>query len=255
MNMRAVLRRRFVVLTFAVCSVAHAGPVTFYYSGEITRVHDPNGLLDGQVMVGEAFAGEFTLEADTPDSFPEPRRGEYLNSILATSGVAGGIAFSELAGGSSTIVIDNGHGGTSDSYGYIVEVDLLGLRLDQELFILDKTGTALSSASIPTIPPDLELFSLIVFAIGDTTETYNLSIEGTLSAIVPEPTTLIVLLFSACIAIGRRVTGTRRCRTGKQAPLPRRRPSQYPPRSLKLPRYWLGFSATRGARAGTWPVP
>jgi len=49
-----------------------ATPVIFNFSGTITEVTDNDNLLDGSIMVGDAFSGMFSYDSSLPDNNPDP---------------------------------------------------------------------------------------------------------------------------------------------------------------------------------------
>lgn len=214
MFIRSIQLLSVISLVFSLPPLVQAGPVTFHFGGEITRVLDLDNLLGGQIAVGSPFSGQYTFESDTPDSNPEPSRGEYLGAMLSVSGEVAGIPFSASNGGTSQISIRNGFGSSiSDSYSYIVEVSFLGLRFDQSLVLSDNSGTVLDSDNLFTLAPDLSSFSFHLFSISDTTETIRLNLDGQLLSFVPEPGTLVLLLLGACGVIHRPTRLRPRART------------------------------------------
>ena len=62
-------------------------PITFMFSGELTRVFDENGVLNGEVQVGAALDGTYTFESTTPDARAnDPENGLYEGTISDMTG-------------------------------------------------------------------------------------------------------------------------------------------------------------------------
>jgi len=57
--------------------------ITFAFEGDITSVTDRDGILGGQVQVGDTFSGSYTFESTTPDSNPHVRFGYYADAITS----------------------------------------------------------------------------------------------------------------------------------------------------------------------------
>ena len=69
-------------------SAARAVPITYAFSGTITKVTDETA--SGAVKVGDSFSGHFTFESTTPDLFPaDPDTGWYVQpNPLGPSGLS-----------------------------------------------------------------------------------------------------------------------------------------------------------------------
>jgi uncharacterized protein RhaS with RHS repeats len=59
-----------------------AALITFGFTGTVTQVTDPSGVLAGYVEPGTGFAGEFTFESDAVDRDAASHRGSYRESTF-----------------------------------------------------------------------------------------------------------------------------------------------------------------------------
>ncbi len=175
--------------------LARAGPVTFEFAGEVTRVVDSDDLLQGVVTVGSPFSGSYTFESKTPDSDPNPRRGIYDDSILGLSGHVARLPFDLRPGAATRIELRDEYSGPNlDSYRVLADVEFAGRPLDFFIRLGDTTGMALSTDLLLVAPPDLGLFSSREFHIFDGSEQLHIVVDGMVQSLVPEPTTAVVLL-------------------------------------------------------------
>lgn len=203
-----IRRKTFAVvigsLTASAALHSAAGyPVTFEFTGEITRVNDDDDLLGGAVAVGDPFSGSFTFESTSPDSDPaEPRRGLYLDAITAVSGQVAGLPFLGPVGSTNFVEIQ----ATSrlSLYRPRAQVELIGESLDFGLVLIDSDGTVFSDDSLFVSAPDLALFEVRQFIITDTSEVIPLSLVGELTTLIPEPGTLLLLGFGALLVTRQR---------------------------------------------------
>jgi hypothetical protein len=197
------MRRKAVVtaaafalaLGFAPLARIRAGPVTFHFAGEVTRVVDPDGLLLGAILVGDPFFGSYTFESTTPDSDPHPQRGIYDGAISMVSGQVGGLAFSGPVGPLNGIRIENDFSGPqSEIYQVLSDVNFTNRSMD---FLISFSGfpvDVLSSDALSTTPPDPLLFDTAQLIITDKSETIPIHLDGEMRSLVPEPTTLVLTL-------------------------------------------------------------
>jgi len=183
-----------IVGLLSLPAAARAGPVTFQIIGEVTRVSDPQNLLDGGVEVGSALWGIYTFESTTADSDPDPARGIYANAILSLSGTVGSVGFSgPIVGRDNDITIHNAS--HDDLYSVYSGISLGGVVLNLHVFLGDTEGTALASDRLSTLPPNSELYQDFKgFTIADSLEQSPIVIEGLVTSIVPEPTAIALLL-------------------------------------------------------------
>lgn len=201
------MKRSISVLLFALACApipmparVHAGPVTFQFTGMVTRVSDPLNLLDGGVEVGSRLVGSYTFESTTLDSEPDLTLGLYNDAVVAISGMLGGVPIDgPIVDRDNRIRIDNGmHQFTIDAYTLSAGITLAGQLLDFGFYISDLQGIALSTDALPLSAPPIELFEgTRVFGIADTLEVIPIVIEGEITGIVPEPATLVLVLIGA----------------------------------------------------------
>ena len=71
-----------------------ATAISFNFSGTITGVADNDNLLDGSIIVGDAFSGTFSYESSIPDNNPDPTvYGGVLSTNITSVVTAGNYVF------------------------------------------------------------------------------------------------------------------------------------------------------------------
>ncbi len=195
---------------FGVCLLlfaepAVATPIAFSIIGVVTFVSDSGGVLDDSVAVGAPFSGFVSFEPPgvpglQTDTFREERFPAPPASIWVSIGslfVAAGQPFAEPL---LEITIANGGAGVRcpapcDELRFAIpgpeRVPLPTSPVRTSIFTFrDPTGQALSDLSLPTAPPDLNLFAGTlsvaesgVFAVGGRVDS---------AVLVPEPSSLLL---------------------------------------------------------------
>jgi len=232
--MKRTLAITIVALTAGLWpTLAFGELITFFYSGELTLEADRDGVLNGQLDIGETttFAGTYTFESTTPDSRPDlPEFGLYGGAITDITGhvlgSSGPVLFSgppdQVPDGpiSYIVVGDNDFSGDSDHYTvFNIFVRLLDVALGFDLSLKDFSGTALDDDLLPLEPPSLELFDLADFLLM-TQDDDQLRLRGDVHELrlVPEPATAWLLALAVTAAarrfrVGPRIVGVSRRRT------------------------------------------
>ncbi|MGB2985012.1 MAG: hypothetical protein WBE26_03940, partial [Phycisphaerae bacterium] len=189
------------VVLMALVGTARASPVTFEFAGEITSVEDLTGVLGGAVSVGSLFSGSYTFESTTGPT--SPGGGFYADAITAVSGQVGDLDFlGPLEFNNFLLIADDVPESGSDQYLVRAAVELLGEITGFSMTFVDSTGTIFSSSALPLFPPPLELFDSSEFKLSASSETFILI--GEVTALVPEPATLVLLSIGvSIIAKGR----------------------------------------------------
>jgi len=200
-----------IVGLLSLCTAARAGPVTFQFAGEITRVRDPDNLLGGAVTIGSPFSGSYTFESATPDVDPDPRRGLYEGALLDVLGQVGALGYHGPRGERNAIEVRDGFAGQGlgDEF-YQIRSDLVvgGLELDFGLGFGGVGGDVLGGDALPIIPPDITRFESREFYIFDSSENVPIGLGGEIKSLtlVPDSGTLLLLL------VGMGLLGTRQPR-------------------------------------------
>ncbi|MCH7871206.1 MAG: PEP-CTERM sorting domain-containing protein [Planctomycetes bacterium] len=193
----------FLVVSFAALP-ASAGLVTWEFEGVVTSFLDGNNLLGGSVSVGTPFSGSFTFDTTTPDSQPSNAvLGVYENAVVSLDGILAGNVFSSLD--SLNMVIRNDSPltvGVLDSLRLSGQAALAGEALYVTLEISDADGAIFSSDSMPLVPPSLEALERADFML--SAQDLFIGVRGDLTALVPEPGTLGMLVFGAIMIFKRR---------------------------------------------------
>ena len=151
----------FVILGLGVTGL-QADIIEIGLTAEVAVVDDWDGLLEGQIKVGDIITGSYIYDSDTPDLFPlNPRSGVYwhYDPEYGISLSAGGFVFQTDPSNVKFLVgiynrtYDDGY--LLRSYNNLPLSN--GVEVDHIMWDLrDYTGTALSSDALPTTPPVLE---------------------------------------------------------------------------------------------------
>ena len=175
-------------------------PVTWEFAGEITSVRDDDGLLGEAVPVGSPFSGSYTFESTTEPT--SPGGGFYDDALITASGTVGEVGFVGFVGFSNFLLVANVEPGSgSDHYQVLTPVELLGEVAGFWLTLEDSTGTVFSSNALPVSPPRLEYFDPSEFRLSANSEAFV--VTGEITALVPEPGTLLLLLLGALVMRNR----------------------------------------------------
>lgn len=165
-----------LALNFSGARPAHAATITINITAQVATVDDPSNLLAGAINVGDTITGTYRYDSTTLDSNAAPTVGDYRHSSppYGITVNAGGFVFETDPSNVDFLVeIVNDHG-TPPSDNYVLRsfnnlplsngalVDHIAWQLD------DDTATALSSDTLPTVPPTL----------ADWQSIFGLSING-----------------------------------------------------------------------------
>lgn len=203
------MRRNGVLLLFpllVVCAYAapaRGGLVTWEFGGTIQSVLDPNDVLGGALANGSPFSGSFTFDPTTPGTAADAGgKSSFDNPLLDLSGLLGTFGFSGPLFGNSTLDITDGALGSDDIFGLSSSVLLNGEALNFLLTLTDSSGTVFSNGALPEHPPDLSAFDSATMQL--LRQTNDLTIHGTLTYLVPEPSTLCLLAMGVVAIVGKR---------------------------------------------------
>ena len=218
-----------VSVTLLTALTANAGLVTVDFSGTITKIDDPNGVISG-TQIGDSFTGTLIYDTSLPSDNPggDPAYYTYLPGTtppfaapLGLTITVGSYTFSPHYTGLMQIQVLNDVGGSYPD-AFSAENDVtVGTSYSLLGFVVgDSTGTAFSSTALPT-SFDLGKFDLgevFLTSGGDAPDIF----DGTVNvgpAAVPEPTSVTLLALGVLGISGwsRRcaprllVTGLRQC--------------------------------------------
>jgi hypothetical protein len=181
---------------------AHAAPVTYSLTGNVTEV--TAGLGSG-FSVGQTASFTFTYETSTANNIG-PTYGNYNGPLTAYSGTIGGWAFSWAASNGSTINIPQNYGMDMIMYGPTWNASQVnGLSPNySNIFIYDPDGTTpggfFDNVGLPTTLPTAGGFFYMPFGDFSNRQWVYGSIPSITSPApqqgnsVPEPGTLVLTL-------------------------------------------------------------
>lgn len=182
-------------------SLASAGLVTWDFTGVITAVTDPNGMVTGSVDIGTPFSGSVTFETTTPDTAPgDVTLGTYDGAITDLSGSVNTLNFFGAGVFNSIHVDDSGApGDTITLLAALLNTPSLGETSSVGFAVADSTGDMFANDSLTGEVPVFE-FGIFILE----TESQSLHLDGTITSIVPEPASLVLLAAGAVPALWRR---------------------------------------------------
>lgn len=196
----------FAVLFLSLPAVSFGQLITIAITANVTGVNDSYNLLEGKVSVGNTITGTYTYDTSTPDTNPLQTLGDYNYHSLPCGLVfaVGELVFSTDSEDIGFFVgIANNHSEPPwDGYwinSYNNSLLSNGTEVDRILWQLDDYGgTALSSATLPTVAPVLSDWDYSTLSIVGGNgipcdKTFSIGANVISAVLVPEP--MSVLLF------------------------------------------------------------
>lgn len=182
---------------------AKASLVTIQITAEVYGVGDSRGYLEGKINAGDIIEGTYTYDSSAQDLNTWATQGAYEYST-PPNGIflsVNGFQF-QTDPKSVNFIIDIGNDYSRGDSFFLLSYNNLALpsgiivsTISWELD--DYTGTALSSDSLPTTAPILDDWQLNKLIIGGIPRYQPFAVYAhvTSAEVVPEPTTLFLLLF------------------------------------------------------------
>jgi hypothetical protein len=157
------------IATTALCGVASAAPITFYYSGAITNVSGTPGTFS----VGQSVSGSYTFDTSTPATIAASNLSLYLVAATGTLNIAGLSGSTQSYQNSFFVVNNTAPGGGQDRLAFGSLVGTLSGQISVSntltpvmlalqnvtIDLRDASGTALTNTDLPLTVPDLSSFS------------------------------------------------------------------------------------------------
>ena len=142
----------------------YAEPICIAITAEVAYVDDYGDILDGAINVDDVITGVYVYESTTPDTNSASTVGDYWHTT-APFGItlnAGGLIFSTDPNNVEFLVeIVNDHGSPMARDNYLLRsysnIFDVGSNIETHIAwqLDDPTTTALSSQTLPTLPPVL----------------------------------------------------------------------------------------------------
>jgi hypothetical protein len=207
-------------------SSSAGAPVTVEFSGTITLVQDETPILDGSVQIGTPFSGSFSYDSGAVDQNPDPTLGTYLfTTAPAAFRIEVGNYVFEAPSSAPDLAIFIENSGARDGFaiGGGTPITISG-PLDPafEGFLEQETTVGFGLSAPPPGPLGSDALPTSAPAVFDwTTRTILIeaspgpspifSIQGSVTTIVPEPSTayLLFVALSGMAALAR--LRARRC--------------------------------------------
>ena len=221
-------KQTFIIMAAAILGlfscVARATLVPIAITGEVTYVDDDDGLLGGDINVGDIITGVYIYDSSTPDSDPGGNGGSYRH-YSPPAGITltvGGLVFMtdpddvyfivRIANDMPPGIVGSG---LSDGYGLRSEHNLPLPDPDGALVTLirlslfDRSFSALSSDALPTTAPvldDWEKWDENIVITGGHPRGPRFEIKGDLTSavLIPEPTTISLFIIGALTVLRKR---------------------------------------------------
>jgi hypothetical protein len=230
--MKMVSKPRNLVLVVVVLALwpgsSSAAIIEIGLTAEITYIEDDDGLLKGQLSVGDLITGSYTYDSDTPDSHPGEGVGEYWHDS-PPFGIrlgAGGFAFQTDPDNIEFLISVVNDNVGADSY--LLRSDR-NLPLYDGVFVVDiewqlndYSGAALSSDALPLEPPVLEDWPDTWYGLGISGSTgdprgpqYFMRSTVTSVWLVPEPGTALLFGLGGLALLRKRRSALRNPVAGK----------------------------------------
>lgn len=192
-----------ILIVAALTPASRAEIVTWAFGGTVEGVFDFDSVLSDAIAPGDILSGTVSFELDTPDSNAGSDSGDYFSAITTIMGEVNGVSFQgHVPGPENSIKIRNFTDRT-DTIAFRSGVNLLGLLAAFNLGY-DVQPDVITTDALPALPPvfdpDLEGDFLFVSEADGT----SFKVVGTLSFVVPEPATFVLLALPACALLTRR---------------------------------------------------
>jgi hypothetical protein len=192
-----------------VCLPVRANLITIGLTGTVYSVGDPCNVFGGQIHINDTLTGTYTYDTSTPDSNPSnPAVGDYYH-YSAPCGVSVTINGFNFRTDPNNIEFEVYIYDAQNSYADCYAFDsyhnsplpdgTLVERINWQ--ITDSTGTALSSDALPTTTPNLDDWDMDggLFIFGPGHWGFAISADITSVVLIPEPATLLLLVFGVAI--------------------------------------------------------
>ena len=188
------------ILLCCICLPVRADLITIGITGKISYVDDPQNVFGEQININDTITGTYTYDTSTLDSNPDPAIGDYWNytTPCGFSVNIGNLVF-ESNSNDVKLIVEIENNGPTDSYlvrsrNNICSNGALVERIDWELE--DYSATAITSDALPTTAPNLADWRDYGLTItGPRGWDYGLTADITSVMLIPEPATLLILIF------------------------------------------------------------
>ncbi len=205
MKNKSVSRIALVILLCGFLPAVSSGQlITISISGQVTNISDPCSHLENKIHIGDTITGTYTYDSATLDSNPDTTEGlfEYNTPPAGIYLSVGGFEFKTDINRVDFLLAVTNNNLTGDYYNILSRNNLplpngtLVQYINWELY--DPTGIALSSDALPLTAPDLSKWNSNLLRI---THDRDFTIDATVTSavLIPEPATLLLIIFGVAI--------------------------------------------------------
>ncbi len=184
-----------VVVLFAVSAPSEAAIVRYVFEGVVETIVDNGNVLGTDVQVGDTFAGTYSYDSDLVDTRPDDHLvGLYFNPFSSLNATLG--SFTLQSGDTDSLRVENMS--VRDSIGLgSSDFESDGLSIDgMVLRFTDSTASLWDTDALPSYVPPFDSFDSTFFDIEGNRNPGDIGfdIEGTLTFLIPEPSSLMIIL-------------------------------------------------------------
>lgn len=173
-------------------TVATAAPVTFSFTGVVSRV-DTN--VFPTVIAGQTLSGSYTFESGTALSLPGNRYNDAITAFSANLGSYNAV----LGAGTNFITVTNNR--SFDRYALSAPLNPVpgapGLALRFRLELVDPSSGVFSNRALPMTPPSVSSFATNRWRLVFENANGKARIRGVLTSLTAVPLPAAVILFGA----------------------------------------------------------
>lgn len=204
----------WTILAVLLCgflpAVSYGELITIGLTGRVDVADDPHNYFGGQIQVDDTVTGTYTYDTSVLDSEPcDPSIGAYwyYNAPCGVSVSIGSFNFkTDPNNVQFSVGIGDNYPGFGDIYDFSSHSNLSlpnGTLVDSIIWQLtDSTGLALSSDALPTTAPNLDDWNMNYATLdihGGQFSDYYIAVDVTSAVLIPEPATLLLLIFGIAI--------------------------------------------------------
>ncbi|MFA6426725.1 MAG: hypothetical protein WCW64_11180 [Phycisphaerae bacterium] len=206
-----------VVVLFCCGGLLQAVPITIQISGNITSVGGYTAAIPSTIHAGTTFTGTYTYDSSTVASTINGGVGHHIHNApygisLSLGGYTFATAPNHVGQFDMWVINDEPANGVNDYYTVRSEyqntsIPSVGFTTNYIRWdLMDSSHDALSSGDLPVTAPVLTDWNYNVLTIGGAygPNRTGLSIHGTITQVIPEPLTSLLMMTGVFLLRRRR---------------------------------------------------